>query len=375
MRTMELREQDGAALAGAERQPHAAAVLGPVVRGATPPSHAYLFHGPAGAGKRALATRAGDGAAGGGGEQSGDRRRARAPRQPSRPHVGTRLGRRGDARRRHRGAGRGGGDHDAVRVRAARVRDRGRRAHERPGCQQAPEDARGAARLRAPRAAHRPLAGRAADDRLALPARPLRPAAARSDRGRARRAWSRSVRARARAWRSATRRSRGASRARRARRCRAAAETFVRSSAGGRDRRDGRGPRCSRPRARRAPPPARRPRSGSNDELELIPGKERKRHQREGTEARRRVERRARTATLELGLRLAELWLRDVLCVALDAQELVHAVDRNDAAERGCRAPGCRRPPARDRAGRRDPPVACRSTSPRSSRSKRWHTT
>ena len=69
------------------------------------------------------------------------------------------------------------------------------------------------------------------------------------------------------------------------------------------------------------------------DELELIPGKERKRHQREGAEARRRVERRARTATLELGLRLAELWLRDVLCVALDAPELIHAVDRREALE------------------------------------------
>src|SRR5581483_9666942 len=35
--------------------PHAAAVLGPVVQRATSPSHSYLFHGPAGSGKRALA--------------------------------------------------------------------------------------------------------------------------------------------------------------------------------------------------------------------------------------------------------------------------------------------------------------------------------
>jgi DNA polymerase-3 subunit delta' len=66
------------------------------------------------------------------------------------------------------------------------------------------------------------------------------------------------------------------------------------------------------------------------DELELIPTKERKRHQREGTEARRRVERRARTETLELGLRLSELWLRDLLCLELDAAELIHAVDRRE---------------------------------------------
>jgi DNA polymerase-3 subunit delta' len=111
---------------------------------------------------------------------------------------------------------------------------------------------------------------------------------------------------------------------------RAAAETFVRSSVAGET--------AARPwtellEASRAAGAAagEEAEERMNDELELIPGKERKRHQREGTEARRRVERRARTATLELGLRLAELWLRDVLCVALDARELVHAVDRNDA--------------------------------------------
>jgi DNA polymerase-3 subunit delta' len=63
-------------------------------------------------------------------------------------------------------------------------------------------------------------------------------------------------------------------------------------------------------------------------ELELLPGKEGKRHQREGQDARRRAERRARTQTLELGLRLAELWLRDVLCVCEGAAVAVHAVDR-----------------------------------------------
>ena len=51
---------------------------------------------------------------------------------------------------------------------------------ERPGGQPDAEDARGAGRVRAPAAAHRPPRGRAADDRLALPARALRPAAAAS---------------------------------------------------------------------------------------------------------------------------------------------------------------------------------------------------
>jgi DNA polymerase III subunit delta' len=68
-------------------------------------------------------------------------------------------------------------------------------------------------------------------------------------------------------------------------------------------------------------------------ELELVPSKERKRYEREGTEARRRSERRTRTRTLDLGLRLAELWLRDVLCIREGAPELVYAVDRREQLE------------------------------------------
>ena len=68
-------------------------------------------------------------------------------------------------------------------------------------------------------------------------------------------------------------------------------------------------------------------------ELELLPSRERKRFEREGTEAGRRGERRARTQTLDLGLRLTELWLRDVLCLCEGAPELVYAVDRFSALE------------------------------------------
>jgi len=42
-------------LAELERHPHARAVLGPALREPLRPSHAYLFHGPGGAGKRAAA--------------------------------------------------------------------------------------------------------------------------------------------------------------------------------------------------------------------------------------------------------------------------------------------------------------------------------
>jgi DNA polymerase-3 subunit delta' len=63
-------------------------------------------------------------------------------------------------------------------------------------------------------------------------------------------------------------------------------------------------------------------------DLEFVGSKERKRHEREGLDARRRAERRARTEALDRGLGLAELWLRDVWCIAQEAPEMVYAVDR-----------------------------------------------
>src|SRR4029077_13974363 len=43
------------ALPGVDAHPHARAVLAPALRRDGSPSHAYLFHGPAGTGKRAIA--------------------------------------------------------------------------------------------------------------------------------------------------------------------------------------------------------------------------------------------------------------------------------------------------------------------------------
>ncbi len=68
-------------------------------------------------------------------------------------------------------------------------------------------------------------------------------------------------------------------------------------------------------------------------ELELLPSKERRRREREGVDAARRAERRQRTGALDIGLRLVELWLRDMLCLAEDAPELVHALDSTDALQ------------------------------------------
>ncbi len=76
---------------------------------------------------------------------------------------------------------------------------------------------------------------------------------------------------------------------------------------------------------------------GLADELELTPAKERKRLEREGAEARRRLERRARTEALDVSLRLVELWLRDVLCLCEGAGELVHALDRRAELEADAR--------------------------------------
>ncbi len=70
------------------------------------------------------------------------------------------------------------------------------------------------------------------------------------------------------------------------------------------------------------------------DELELLPVKERKRHEREAVDAQRRAERRARGGALDLALRLAQLWLRDLWCVAEGAGELVYALDRRPELER-----------------------------------------
>jgi DNA polymerase-3 subunit delta' len=72
-------------------------------------------------------------------------------------------------------------------------------------------------------------------------------------------------------------------------------------------------------------------------EAELLPSKERKRYEREAGESRRRGERRARLRTLDTGLQLAELWLRDVLCVREGAPEVVLACDRTAQLEQDAR--------------------------------------
>jgi DNA polymerase-3 subunit delta' len=65
-------------------------------------------------------------------------------------------------------------------------------------------------------------------------------------------------------------------------------------------------------------------------ELEMLPKRDRKRVEREGAEAARRAHRRARTLALDQALELIGLWFRDVACVAEGVPELAHATDRAD---------------------------------------------
>ncbi|MCU0313583.1 MAG: hypothetical protein MUC84_05910 [Solirubrobacteraceae bacterium] len=67
------------------------------------------------------------------------------------------------------------------------------------------------------------------------------------------------------------------------------------------------------------------------EEAEPLPDRERKRAEREGAETAKRAARRARTRALDEALRLAGLWLRDVACVADGAEDVVFATDRLDA--------------------------------------------
>ncbi|MGA8364349.1 MAG: hypothetical protein WB709_07490 [Solirubrobacteraceae bacterium] len=75
-------------------------------------------------------------------------------------------------------------------------------------------------------------------------------------------------------------------------------------------------------------------------ELELAPSKERKKLEREAQEGRKRVERRARAKALDSGLALVELWLRDMICLREGARELVYGVDRMGELEVDARAHG-----------------------------------
>lgn len=76
------------------------------------------------------------------------------------------------------------------------------------------------------------------------------------------------------------------------------------------------------------------------EELELATRSDRRRIEREQTERARRAQRRAATAALDRGLAVVGLWYRDLTVIVAGAPELIHAVDRRaelaaDAQGRG----------------------------------------
>jgi DNA polymerase-3 subunit delta' len=65
-------------------------------------------------------------------------------------------------------------------------------------------------------------------------------------------------------------------------------------------------------------------------DADLLPDREAKRAKREGETAGKRAHRRAHAATIDHGLQLIGLWLRDVSVAKDGAPELIHHVDRVD---------------------------------------------
>ncbi len=63
-------------------------------------------------------------------------------------------------------------------------------------------------------------------------------------------------------------------------------------------------------------------------ELEFLPRKEHRRVEREAGERAKRAHRRVQTSVLDEGVQLAGLWFRDALCVTVGTPELVHHADR-----------------------------------------------
>ena len=72
---------------------------------------------------------------------------------------------------------------------------------------------------------------------------------------------------------------------------------------------------------------------GMQNDLALVPAKERKRVEGEWAERIKRARRRRERTSLDLGLQLVSLWLSDLACLAWDAEDLVRNRDRLEALE------------------------------------------
>ena len=72
-----------------------------------------------------------------------------------------------------------------------------------------------------------------------------------------------------------------------------------------------------------------------DEELQFVPKKEQKRKSNEYEERMKRAERRARTEALDVMLQLTGLWYRDQVCLAAGAEDLVYNTDRLDVLRAG----------------------------------------
>ena len=90
---------------------------------------------------------------------------------------------------------------------------------------------------------------------------------------------------------------------------------------------------------------------------EIGKGRDADRIRREGGEAAKRAERRARTEAIDLALGLVAIWFSDVVTVAEGAPELARNADRIEVADRGREGHGSDRGAAGRGAGDGDPPA------------------
>jgi DNA polymerase-3 subunit delta' len=112
---------------------------------------------------------------------------------------------------------------------------------------------------------------------------------------------------------------------------RAGGESFARAALGGRVGQDTPWRELLAVRRRRGDAAVAEVEARLAEELELVSRRERKRVENEYDQRIRRTRRRVETDALDLGLQLSSLWLRDVACVAWGADDLVHHVDRTPA--------------------------------------------
>jgi DNA polymerase-3 subunit delta' len=318
--------REGAGLPGLEAHPHAAAVLGPALAPQGSPSHAYLFHGPAGTGKRTIARAfAAELLADRAADPQGVRERVARDAHPDLTWVSPS----GAAEMLVSDV-----DEPVVAAAARTPFESRRRVFVIEGVETMNDQAanRMLKTLEEPPAfAHLLLLTDRRED--VLPTIASRCQQVRFDPLPSARVAARLQAVGGERARACARLAAGNARlaellaGERGGELRAGAEDFVRSALAGATA--GRQWMALLEAARTSgTAAAEREQQRTASELELLPSRERKRYERERVEASRRGERRVRTQTLDLALRLAELWLRDVLCVCEGAPELIFAVDR-----------------------------------------------